>query len=323
MNNLVFDPAPFKAWAVAQMESEKDEREAWAQMMKCSAEAEGEEHEEEKPDTLPLGVRYHGHLCGPLDVLAVEEARRQHPEHINGGKLGPPVPVHYFVWARGEAPQRHLTKLGGLPYLTKGTKWPTYGRRKMRFVGQINFMDSRGIVGVPLPGDVLLFFDDPDSGEAKVLWVSMTDEPLVEPKDLPKINVDPDAGWDPAIAPMYGYLHASVEYPFSPEIEDNYEAKEDLFEVVPFADATKIGGVPSWIQDDETQEGIFIGCLTSVQFHQPAWPLLNVEQKIDTIRPSYRDLFPGEGEALMLGDCGSLYAVIDPDGKTRVSSQSC
>jgi len=319
----VFDPTPFKKWVLDRLLAEKVQRAEVAKQRRGTPVPKDMTLTSEEKGKLPSGVRYHAHLWGPLDILAVEHARIESAGLLTGGKLGPAVPVHYFVWARGEAPQRHLTKLGGAPYLPVDVAWPLgeLGKR-MRFVGQINFADSHAILGVKLPGDILLFFDDPDRGDATGLWVTMSDKPLIAAADVPKYELDPQDGWDPTIAPMTGYLYASVEYPFVNEEEMDPDEIEDLFDVLPHADASKIGGVPAWIQDDESRKGTYIGCLSSVRFHQPAWALVNVDFGLDG-RSDYLKTFPGEGEPFMLGDCGTLYAALNPDGSTAIASQSC
>ena len=64
--------------------------------------------------------------------------------------------------AEGEPTDRHVTKIGGLPYRPAKMPWPTgQDGTPMSFLAQINFANSKDLVG-ELPGDVLLVFT-PDS----------------------------------------------------------------------------------------------------------------------------------------------------------------
>jgi hypothetical protein len=57
-------------------------------------------------------------LCdSPISVVAVEHYRAK---AAASGDLGPSVPVDKFVFGKGEPPQRHLTKVNGLPYRPAG-----------------------------------------------------------------------------------------------------------------------------------------------------------------------------------------------------------
>lgn len=69
------------------------------------------------------------------------------------------VPVDYFVLGLGESSNRAATKIGGVPYLPKCADWPHESGEPIQFYFQVNFSDSRDLVG-KLPGDILLVFAD-------------------------------------------------------------------------------------------------------------------------------------------------------------------
>ncbi len=92
----------------------------------------------------------------PIALVGIEYYR--HLARAKRLKLGPSVPVDQFIFGRGEPPERHLTKVHGLPYRPKDLAWPTdeFGK-PLTFLAQYSFVDSHDHIG-PLPGDVLLIF---------------------------------------------------------------------------------------------------------------------------------------------------------------------
>jgi hypothetical protein len=103
------------------------------------------------------GYYYVQAITSPSDLCQNEILRRELRDEFDWGE---PVPIDIFVMADGEPPDRHVTKLGGLPYRAADASWPV--RRNglpLVFLGQFDFSDSRDLTG-PLPGDVLLVFAD-------------------------------------------------------------------------------------------------------------------------------------------------------------------
>jgi len=85
------------------------------------------------------------------------------------------VPVDYFVFGLGEPTNRATTKIGGVPYLPLSMEWP---RNEFddpyQFYAQVNFCDSRDIVGV-IPNDILLIFSEDEPcllDDFRFLWVA-------------------------------------------------------------------------------------------------------------------------------------------------------
>jgi len=103
-------------------------------------------------------------LCHtPLGIITAEHYRRL--AILQGGDLGPNKPTDVCVFGRGEPPQRHLTKVNGLPYRPMGKPWPRDCEGEpLTFFCQFSFADSRDHMG-SLPGDVLLVFVRTERGD--------------------------------------------------------------------------------------------------------------------------------------------------------------
>ena len=92
----------------------------------------------------------------PTRVLLVERSRKL--AIANGAGLGPSLPTDLCLFGRGEPPQRHLTKVNGLPYRPRTRPWPRdESGEPLTFLCQFCFADSKDHIA-QLPGDVLLVF---------------------------------------------------------------------------------------------------------------------------------------------------------------------
>ena len=211
------------------------------------------------------------------------------------------VPAHVFVWKGGEAPAPRITRRGGLPLMPRGMAWPVSpeNRRPLEFVAQLSFFDSAHLVGVDLPGDLLLFFADVYKGEyvgwpIEAVWVDSAEARLAATEDLP-VPV--------TVATAYGVLCETHDLVGSFEDDENDEEDAEQLGVL---EGTKVGGVPYWIQDDESPAGQFVGTLgscvadrrpgeeTLTSFGRMRWPYLK------------------PGHAFSIGDMGSLHAFVTP-----------
>ena len=243
-------------------------------------------------------------LVGP-GSLAVNEQLRV--EALAGSCYrGSRIATDVFVWARGEAPNPAMTKIGGVPYRPRSLPWPRDGEgRRIRFIAQLCFADSRDIVG-DLPGDVLLIFGDDDSL-------------LVEPERLvfewSTLGIQeralevPQMVASELLTPYYGVIHRTEDWPnATEEIGGRYRCPW-LLRVF---EGTKIGGMPRFIQDEPTPAGRFLAALGSLSVGYTAYPL------IDEREPRGR---PGGDNALMIGDMGSLYLFLDRGGRVLAESQ--
>jgi hypothetical protein len=102
----------------------------------------------------------------PISIIVAEHYRAAAAAY--GARLGARAPVDRFVFGKGHAVARHLTKINGLPYRPKGRPWPRdcHGA-VMTFLTQFCFADSRDLVG-ELPGDVLCVFARTESGRYSI-----------------------------------------------------------------------------------------------------------------------------------------------------------
>jgi hypothetical protein len=158
----------------------------------------------------------------------------------------------------------------------------------MRFIGQLCFADSRDILP-ELPGDVLLVFGDEDAlvAEPERLvfeWWPLTSARLVA--EVPAVE-------DPLV-PYHAHLHRTDDW------------DDAVFE------GTKIGGLPKFIQDVPDISGTFIGAIGSISVpDDQRHPFVNVAE------PRGRS----DENDLMIGDMGSLYLFVLPDGTVLGLSQ--
>ncbi|MBW3636973.1 MAG: DUF1963 domain-containing protein, partial [Armatimonadetes bacterium] len=152
-------------------------------------------------------------ITSPFHIAVIEQLRE---EVLREGEMAPRVATDVFVFAQGEAPQREITKIGGLPYRAAGQPWPTFQGRAMNFIAQFCFADSRDIAP-NLPGDVLLIFGDDeciewtddDPSAMAFEWVNLGETNLVGAEEIPR------AGW--SLTPYYGEIHRTFDYPEAEE----------------------------------------------------------------------------------------------------------
>ncbi len=238
-------------------------------------------------------------LTSPRTLAIIEQLRR---EALDKQKWKT-VPTDVFVFAKGEPSRREVTKVGGLPYWPAGKPWPLRRNgQPMSFIGQFNFTDSLDLVG-HLPGDVLLLFlaDEGVWPPIHHVWAKVTEQPLITPAAMPKTAFE--------FLPCYGAIHRSVDYP-ELAVDDELEGKVYQHWNVTVWEGTKIGGVPSGIQQVEENRGKFLCALGSPAPSDKTWPFLNVAEPFD-----YRS---EEAERLLMwGDAGSLFIHIDRNGKVQ------
>lgn len=252
-------------------------------------------------------------VTSPCHIVVVEQLRAEifveHPELEK-------VPTDVFIWGLGEPEKREVTKVGGVPYWPADRPWPvsTEGR-PMDFVAQINFSDSRDLVG-DTPGDILLMFSDGacygdwmpgDDGAVVFHWINPSDAPLIEPDEVPERR------WD--IIPCYGVIHRTFD--FVDDLKAIELIENDFYSPYRLAviEGTKIGGVPHWVQDDAKLPGRYLCTLGSVAPEDPRAggkkvpaPFVNWEKPF-----GIRDI-PAPYEFLCWGDVGSVYIFMDETG---------
>jgi hypothetical protein len=251
-------------------------------------------------------------ITSPYHICNNEHLRREAYDQFD---WGPAVPVDVFIMAEGEPPDRHVTKVGGLPYRPADMPWPTTDDgTPLSFLAQIDFSDSKDLVG-ELPGDVLLAFTPDVDGCIKALLFEWRHLGL---KDLIPCDQVPEQPWHPD--PCYGHICRTVNYPEAqrkPELLANEEPLCRGLEIwssyrLLQYQATQIGGVPFFIQQGDDQlPGKMICAISSVQppRHEP-YPWVN---RSEPLMP--KDVWNYDDNYLMLGDMGCIYISIDDAGR--------
>lgn len=253
-------------------------------------------------------------ITSPADICNNELLRREMPDQYDWGEA---VPIDVFVMAVGEPPDRHVTKIGGLPYRPAGAPWPVSDKQKpLKFLAQLNFCDSKDIVG-KLPGDVLLAFAEfdeeyPDYFEVMHFeWQPLGLADLVEPADVP----DHPYHFDPC----YGHICRTVSYPqaryfvrtqapFEPLCR-GLEVWSDYF-ILQYQ-ATQIGSAPFIIQQEPKLRERIIATINSVQPEpHKVYPWVN--HPLPLLPEGKWNL---ESPYLMLEDLGCIYISIDDENK--------
>jgi len=270
-------------------------------------------------DQFPLEM-IHNHYDGeiitsPSHLCNNERLRREMQGEYDWGE---PVPVDVFVMAEGEPRDRHVTKLGGLPYRPANAPWPVARDGKpMLFLGQFNFGDSRDLVG-ELPGDVLLVFSDRSNEVFDRLifeWQPMGLEDLIPATSVP---VQPDT-----FTPCYGHVCRTVNFPSAKQRRDaRYPLcrGRDVWSAyfVPKYQATQIGSAPFIIQRGTKLPGRIICTISSVQ-PDPHAPFPWVNHPDPLLPPGEYDFNRND---LMLDDMGCIYISIDDQQQLHWSMDS-
>lgn len=231
-------------------------------------------------------------LVGPKDLAVVEQLRQE----LFVGKQLETIPTAAFVFAKGEPPDRRMTKLGGLPFRRADKAWPCDNKgRPLLFVGQLNFVDIPAAAAdeIQLPAEILLVFADPDDpfevNNFRFEWVGM---------DLAEALAHEAPGR--ILDAVFGVMHRTLDFVVMNESDIEEIEQYPRFWLLLELQGTKIAGLPNWIQDDETpdDDSLFIGALGSIS-HAPGkrWPWVNVEEPIQGFNENL----------LMWGDMGCLY----------------
>jgi hypothetical protein len=238
----------------------------------------------------------HGDIVvGPKNVAVNEQLRAE--ATASAAYSGSRVATDVVVWCEGEPAQRAVTKIGGRPYRPASARWPTDADGPLRFIAQLCFADSRDLLPA-LPGDILLIFGDDDAllAEPERLvfeWVELGVADLVE--HVPER--------DDRLGALHGALHRTKDW--TDADEDTFDGDEGSHYLAVW-EGTKLGGAPRYVQGDENPGGTFIGALGSIAVpDDQRYPFVN--------RAEPRG---GSGENdLMIGDMGSLYLFLLPDGR--------
>jgi uncharacterized protein YwqG len=193
-------------------------------------------------------------IGSPFDVYSVETIRRRLELENH-----PSFPVDVFVWGEGEPEKPYLTKIGGVPYLPKTWAWlrdDTSGEPYI-FLAQFCFVDSKDVLPIPVPCDVLLLFVKHDCWDGKYLscnkpedlafgWIQIKDQPLWDQQAM-KEN-----GCRSVEMSYFGVIHRTRDYGYygqSVEIDSKLKAQSiSKPYVIQAMIGTKIGGNPYFIK---------------------------------------------------------------------------
>lgn len=94
-------------------------------------------------------------VSGPFDYWYLRHLREGiGVPSLNAADL---VTTDLFLWSTEAATNRAATRLGGVPYMPRSSRWPTRHGVVGSFLGQLNFADSRDLVPFA-PTDLLLVF---------------------------------------------------------------------------------------------------------------------------------------------------------------------
>lgn len=146
--------------------------------------------------------------CGPTGPVLIESSREKYFKHHDRPT---PVPTDIFLLAKGEPPDRDVTKVGGLPYRPRGKPWP----EGMTFLCQFRLTESKDITG-DLPGDILLIFRDFDYADSYTYeWYDLGLKELIPAEEVPKSPEPFFVGW--------GVKHRTCDYREQDSFPDDFE----------------------------------------------------------------------------------------------------
>ncbi|MFO0978387.1 MAG: DUF1963 domain-containing protein [Planctomycetaceae bacterium] len=251
-------------------------------------------------------------ISSPYDLYAVETLRDRHRLRTPAG-----IATDAFVFAEGESPKRHVTKVGGLPYWPADQLWPTTSDGSaMRFMAQFNFADSFDLLP-QLPGDILLILTededswcDGDLSTMHFMWQTLKDQDLISLQEFPSFDHEYQH-FD-----CYGVIHRTADYPESAETAERLEVRKN-YNLAVLA-CTKIGGVPDQLRSNQKSPGIFLAQLGSIQ---PApfvpYPWVNREAPYD-LRSKENGIYAHQQT---IGDMGSLYLFMNDDGSVKCMTE--
>lgn len=259
-------------------------------------------------------------VASPSQICNNEQLRQAARDQYD---WGPAVPVDVFIMADGEPQDRHVTKVGGLPYRPASLPWPCEADGSpLTFLAQFDFTDSFDIVG-DLPGEVLLVFtpDNNEDGPVETLhfeWHSLGMTELISANEIPVQR------W--RFKPCYGYRHRTVSYPQAkrrPKFDANRypmcQGREiwSDYHLLQFQ-AMQIGKAPFFIQrEDEQFPGRMLCTINSVCIDvDTPFPWINHPEALASEASFAFD------DYLMICDAGCIYISIDEAGILH-SRMSC
>ncbi len=254
-------------------------------------------------------------IVGPRD-LAIREIlvdKYLRPNVPDLDKLARPTTV--FLWELGEGPAGYMrrgTRIGGTPWWPADRPWP-YGSDgvPLRFAAQIDFGIKHSLA-VELPGDLLtIFFSEEEGfwGDFTFIWhTADSGTELLQPTQVPPTNVDSEY----ILGPFFGHPYLAHDYELHNRgIFEKVMPEDSQAALVAIMQATKIGGIPYFIQGGPSDEWepswTFICTLSSV------WNKFGYMDTPEGLFLNQPDPLP-EVEEFMFGDVGQIYICLDKSG---------
>lgn len=260
-----------------------------------------------------VSKKLEGHIvASPFHLFAVETLRDNHGLRTSSGAT-----VDAFVFAQGEPEKRHVSKVGGVPYWPADRPWPSNADgNPFWFLAQLNFSDSLDLLP-DLPGHLLTVLTEDEDGwlwddqeTVRFEWQTVKDQILITSEQFPTFEREYE------YFDCYGVIHRTADYPESAETANELEVGQSYNLAV--LNATKIGGIPNFIQGDHGIPGTFLAQLASIQpAPEVRFPWVNRKEPYDLS-------FGNDGiygNQQMIGDMGSLYLFLQDDGSIRCTTQ--
>lgn len=246
-------------------------------------------------------------ISSPVDLAVTEQVRER---TVRSKDVGTGVPVDIFVWAAGTPERPYLTKIGGTPHRDKEKPWPkSRDGKPMTFVVQFCFLDSKDIIANELPGDVMLvFFESSDGYFADGISVEWSHRELAEPLrqgDCPAPSF--------IVPELAGVRYRALEYPAANDVFAELGHYQHW--LLATTQSTKIGKETWFIQRDPRGEGETLLCTFNSLQPDDSWPFTNTESFSDA--STKFGLQAGNLDAMMFGDVGCFYFLLDEEGEVR------
>jgi hypothetical protein len=278
-------------------------------------------------------------IVGPRDLVGREILVERHlkSSYPNLRELARPTTV--FLWEIGEGSgwrRGRGTRIGGTPWWPADDPWPVDSvGEPLRFVAQLDF-DVKHSLEIELPGDILSLFITEEEGfwgDFHFFWHTAEEgKKLLKPQEMPSFSDIEDFEFGPFFGHPYltydyelydwrsqeAWLQQTVEDIEEPDWSERIMPGVSDARWVPVLQATKIGGIPYFIQS-------FMPGSSHCNW-KPDWTFLCTISSIwdqRFSRGSVKGLFVNQPRTLpeytkfMLGDVGQIYIFLDELGGVR------
>ena len=267
-------------------------------------------------------------IVGPRDLITREMLINKYlrPRLADLDKDACPTVV--FLWELGQGPakyKRRGTRIGGTPWWPASKQWPCDSEgTPLRFVVQIDF-GLKHSLEVKLPGELLSIFVSENEGfwgEIKFFWHNPSPGiKLLVPDKVPP----PDTSDEYDFGPFFGHPYSTSDYKLydisSPREHFGYARLLEVLmpdigqpDLVPIVQATKIGGIPHFVQgrpSDEWKASWKYVCSISSVWNK--FGRLGTPEGLFVNQPEFLPKI----KEFMFGDVGQIYVFLDNSGKIK------